>query len=245
MNWNAKPNIEPENWQQLQNGEQYRQALRCAVQTWLDTQKPAVSRWLHLGALSADLALDLAPAQKLLLAEKTFLNRPALLAQNAPSFLCIEGESQQMPFMDESIDGAILLLSLNFSADPHAVLRETARVLKDDGYLILANLSAFSPLLLKSNLAEQTELSLSYQTFSPLRLQDWLKLLSFEIEQQQNLPTQKGLRQFFAPLNLFIARKTSLPLTLQQQKERGKIQQFLNPAEALSQPIHSTFEPHE
>ena len=229
MDWERKPNIQPERWQQLEQGELYRKTISDAIAQWLQQQKFCAERWLRVGALSADLSLDLALAQQIVLAEKNPQNSTAL----APPPLFIQGSPAAQPFMDDFIDTALVALELNFHADPHAVLRETARVLKDDGYLLLISFNSFSPLLAKSNLSADKNFHISYRTFSPLRIQDWLKLLSLELLEQRNLPPNKQYLQPFAPLNLYIARKCTLPLTLQQEKVRVKIQQFFQPAEAL------------
>ena len=55
-----------------------------------------------------------------------------------------EGTLESLPLPDASVDTAILLLVLHHVADPERVLRETRRVLKDGGRLLIADMRAHS-----------------------------------------------------------------------------------------------------
>jgi SAM-dependent methyltransferase len=81
-----------------------------------------------------------------------------------------------LPIADESLDLLILPHLLEFSDDPHGLLREVDRVLRPEGKLIV---TGFNPVSLWG-LSRPTPRK---QLISPPRVRDWLKLLNFENEQ--------------------------------------------------------------
>ena len=91
---------------------------------------------------------------------------------------------KELPLQKSVIDLCILTHELDFSSDPHQVLREIERVLTLDGTLII---SGYNPLsyfgfktLLKAKAPQTARL------FFPDRVIDWLHLLGFEIIQKQH-----------------------------------------------------------
>lgn len=93
--------------------------------------------------------------------------------------VCIDGQS--LPWASGSIDALILVHGLELSAEPHALVRECARVLSARGQLVCL---VFNPL----SLWTQTQgLRRAASRFRPrsmppraARLTDWLRLLEFE-----------------------------------------------------------------
>ena len=122
----------------------------------------------------------------------------------------------------------MLANTLNFVQDPHQVLRETHRVLNDDGYLFLSLFNPLNGLFFKSKMGDFP--SLHYCLW---RIIDWLELLNFDILEQRNLTLSHQTAGWFAPLTVIVAQKRTYPLTLNPQKVRSKIPAFLQPAEAL------------
>ena len=53
-------------------------------------------------------------------------------------FHIIEGNSSELPFANECLDLLILPHVLEFSSDPHQILREAERVLRPEGRLIIS-----------------------------------------------------------------------------------------------------------
>ncbi|UCE32803.1 MAG: class I SAM-dependent methyltransferase [Burkholderiales bacterium] len=94
-------------------------------------------------------------------------------------------EFEELPFATQSIDLVALPQVLEFSRDPHRVLREVDRVLRPEGRLLV---SGFNPVSLWG--ARQILMRPFDRPFLPRegqfigvpRLRDWFKLLSFEAE---------------------------------------------------------------
>ena len=91
-------------------------------------------------------------------------------------------DSGALPLATGSIDLVVLPHVLEFSAHPHRILREAARVLMPDGQIVI---SGFNPLSLwgaKRALGlHRREHPWSGRFIGLLRLKDWLQLLSFEL----------------------------------------------------------------
>lgn len=98
----------------------------------------------------------------------------------------IKGELKNLPFEESSIDCIILIHSLDYEEDPHAVFREIDRVLKEDGEVIISGfnkisfLGIFSILPLKSIFRNKKYITIS-------RLSDWMKLFSYDIKHILNI----------------------------------------------------------
>jgi SAM-dependent methyltransferase len=91
-------------------------------------------------------------------------------------------EAQCLPLASQSIDLLVLPHVLEFSAQPHQILREAERVLMPEGSIVI---SGFNPLSLwgaKSALWGGNQgYPWSGKYISLLRLKDWLALLGFEL----------------------------------------------------------------
>ncbi len=89
----------------------------------------------------------------------------------------------QLPIASDSVDSVLLPHTLDFSSNPHQVLRETERVLIPDGRIII---SGFNPWgvwgLYKLLLQHRGRVPWCAQFISLFRLQDWLRLLNFNVE---------------------------------------------------------------
>jgi len=88
--------------------------------------------------------------------------------------------SMALPFADASLDLMTLPHSLELSADPHATLREVARVLVPEGRVVITGFNPASLWGVKNSLgAEMPKVS---DWIGYWRLRDWLQLLSFDVE---------------------------------------------------------------
>lgn len=90
-----------------------------------------------------------------------------------------------LPLASDSCDAVILAFALEFSTRPHRLVREAERVLNDRGVLVVLGQSplgvaAWPRLLGLSGRALPRGAGL----VRPGRLQDWLDLLDFEVEQK-------------------------------------------------------------
>ncbi len=95
-----------------------------------------------------------------------------------------------LPFAQASLDLVVMPHTLDCHADPHATLREVARVLVPDGRVVI---SGFNPASLWGLRFQRERLSRRWGTGASLlppldkaigygRLRDWLHLLDFDIE---------------------------------------------------------------
>ncbi|MDD2610713.1 MAG: class I SAM-dependent methyltransferase [Giesbergeria sp.] len=115
--------------------------------------------------------------------------------------------SGALPFADNSLDLVLLPHTLELSPDPHAALREVARVLLPEGRVVISGINPLSLWGLHQRRCLQRwggpwYLPEDCQFIAPWRLRDWLQLLSFEVGAMQfgcyrpALRTEGWLRRF-------------------------------------------------
>jgi SAM-dependent methyltransferase len=96
-----------------------------------------------------------------------------------------------LPFPSSSLDLVVLPHTLEYSADPHATLREVERVLVPEGRVVICGMNPVSLWGFKQSRARLYKRMGRGNLFLPEdgdyigygRLRDWLRLLSFEVEQ--------------------------------------------------------------
>ena len=99
-------------------------------------------------------------------------------------------DSTALPFAEASLDLVVLPHTLEFSADPHATLREVQRVLVHEGRVAISGLSPASLWGWRQYRAHVYRSLGSGSLYLPdgcefighWRLRDWLRLLEFELE---------------------------------------------------------------
>jgi SAM-dependent methyltransferase len=95
-----------------------------------------------------------------------------------------------LPFQASSLDLVVLPHTLEFSADPHATLREVERVLVPEGKVVICGLNPYSLWGLRQRREHLYRRFGRGNMFLPdrgefigyWRLRDWLRLLGFEVE---------------------------------------------------------------
>jgi SAM-dependent methyltransferase len=95
-----------------------------------------------------------------------------------------------LPFPSSSLDLVVLPHTLEFSADPHATLREVERVLVPEGRVVICGMNPTSLWGFKQSRGHLYQRLGYSRLFLPeggdfigyWRLRDWLRLLSFEVE---------------------------------------------------------------
>ncbi|WP_077417519.1 class I SAM-dependent methyltransferase [Rodentibacter rarus] len=230
LNWHAKAKrsfSSPTSWQQLPQGEAYCNALQKACAPWLP--KILGYQVLKLGALSAEIPTELPMRHQMWVCENI---SPNLTTPLTPNDTLIQAELTALPFIQKEINAAFLANTLNFAQDPHQILRETHRVLSDDGWLFLSLFNPLSPLIFKQKLG-----TFPFRQYPTWRIIDWLELLHFDIISCQNLAIKPQQVTLFSPLTLIVAQKRHYPLTLNREKVRSKTPTFLQPAEAFQEEI--------
>lgn len=165
---------------------------------------------------------------KRMLPEVSIPSQQKIMAKSAD----VEGNSEALPFKCHSIDTLLLSHELEFSADPHQVLREVERVLVADGTLILCCFNPWSLWGLRRLFSWQSNPPWHGHFFSQSRIKDWLALLNFEvitIERFLFCPpvrSEKWLGCFafmervgmriwpaFSGARIMVAKKRTIPLT--------------------------------
>lgn len=142
------------------------------------------------------------------------------------------GCNETLPFKSHSIDTVLLGHVLEFSADPHQVLRDVERVLVADGTLILSSFNPWSLWGLRCLLSWQDQAPWQGHFFSHTRIKDWLKLLNFDIIETKKCLYQppinnekwfnscavlnrwgRRLWPLFSGVTILVASKRTIPLT--------------------------------
>lgn len=90
-----------------------------------------------------------------------------------------------LPFPEASLDLVVMPHTLETSPDPHAVLREAARVLMPEGRIVVCGLNPASLLGVQRRAERGVYLPDVGWGVGYWRLRDWLRLLAFEIEAVQ------------------------------------------------------------
>jgi SAM-dependent methyltransferase len=92
---------------------------------------------------------------------------------------------EDLPLESQSVDLVVLPHQLEFSPDPHQILREADRVLRPEGRLVVVGMNPLSLWGLRHSLSRRPLnpfLPPTGQLIGIPRLRDWMKLLSFEID---------------------------------------------------------------
>lgn len=136
-------------------------------------------------------------------------------AENGGPRVALVTNAAALPFPAASLDLLVLPHTLEFSADPHHVLREVERVLVPEGRVVIAGFHPHSLWGLRQGRARLASrlglgnlgISRLYlpeagEFIAPGRLKDWLRLLSFEVESERfgcyrpAVKTDKWLQRF-------------------------------------------------
>jgi SAM-dependent methyltransferase len=90
---------------------------------------------------------------------------------------------EELPFESDSLDVVVAHHVVEFSTDPHAVLRELYRVTVPHGRIILVGFNPWSLFGLRMAVGRwQSDSIWRNHWLSAPRVQDWLQLLGFEVE---------------------------------------------------------------
>ncbi len=96
----------------------------------------------------------------------------------------IRADPRFLPLASDSIDGVILPHTLDFSPDPHQLVREVERVLIPEGKVLLSGFNPWSQWGI-GRLFRRRSGSMPWCShfFTPKRVQDWFSLLGFDLEE--------------------------------------------------------------
>jgi SAM-dependent methyltransferase len=88
----------------------------------------------------------------------------------------------QLPIAGDSVDAVLLPHTLEFEADPYAVLREADRVLTGEGKLLVLGFRPWSLWGLRSRISRAGFPPGQRRLLGERRLRDWLVLLGYEVD---------------------------------------------------------------
>ncbi|NAW68541.1 methyltransferase domain-containing protein [Vibrio sp. V27_P1S3P104] len=171
----------PHSWSQLKNGQWVCESIQTRIDEWCP--KLFGYHMLKLGGLSCELSSCNCNIQ----------HQVNLDIQNP--LHSVIADAYDLPFLEKSIDVAILAHQLDYCGDPHRILREVDRVLIDDGYLIITGFNPISLIGLASLMPwRKHNLPWSGRMFTPSRIRDWLSVLNYQViecDQYALFPMQK------------------------------------------------------
>lgn len=234
-----RPIVTPNSWDDLPQGRWVSQEFQAFVTR--ECPKMFGYHLLKVGTLSATLDCQTSPIRY-----HTALSPKAEHAD-------IIGHAENIPIRAACIDLCILAHTLDFSADPHQILREVDRVLTADGWVILCGFNSMSLVGLRRLIPSQRQaLPWSANMFFPERVCDWLQLLGFEILSQdfcgfsylgKNSTVSLWREDFcykylrhFASIYMVSARKRRIPLTPSRSNWRLKPRPLTEPGIARFEP---------
>lgn len=160
----------PKSWQDLPNGNVVLSAIESILKPWWE--KFFGYHLLKIGALSHEINTQNSPIK----------HQISCCVTRKVEHVNIVGELDDLPMLEHSVDVCLLSHALEFSLDPHHVIREASRVLIPNGYLIV---TGFNPLSLAGFNRiipyRRKQEPWNEHFFSPMRVKDWLHLMGFEI----------------------------------------------------------------
>lgn len=183
----------------------FRQLTLCVtivIMEELEEQRQRAVRWLYSDAGRVYLRTEQALINRLLrpifgvrllqlgvldseslFAESQINHCFALAPQHRPGGInAAVSEFENLPLDQHSIDCLLIHHVLEFSANPHAILREAARVIRPEGQIIVVAFNPWSMLGLQQKLAWRLRRR-AWRMDSPSshKLSDWLRLLDFSV----------------------------------------------------------------
>ncbi len=156
--------------------------------------------------------------------QATEIHHPFVMAigsHEEQSWAVLEGQDAALPIATESLSVVILPHVLEFSADPHQVLREVTRVLAEDGTVVIYGFSPWSLLNLTRRIPQGCYLS-------QRKVMEWLALLGYEVTVERKLPwlswSWRSSRLNTGAYQL-VARRRVIPLNpiIRRWKQRAAI----------------------
>ncbi len=237
----------PSSWDKLPNGALILDEINLLLAPWWP--KFFGYHLLKIGALSGFVdSSRCAIKHQVALSDKenfAYLNNSGLCA-----------DIDDLPILEHSVDVCVLSHALEFSLDPHHVIREANRVLIPNGYLIITGYNPFSLAGLNSFIPYRRQQSpWNERFFSAMRVKDWLQLMGYEILMDERClhsslahPLSQGViarnwrkfaQQYLPSLGsiyVIVAKKRVLPLT--PIKPKWKLRPKLEPVNAT--PMNSS-----
>lgn len=248
----------PKSWQELPNGASIVSAIEEILTPWW--HKFFGYHLLKIGALSHSINTQSSSikSQVTCCVSKSCANKFIDDSNSA----CLIAELDDLPLLEHSVDVCLLSHVLEFSLDPHHVIREANRVIIPNGYLIVTGFNPFSLAGLNRLIPyRKNQTPWNEHFFSPMRVKDWLHLMGFEIIHDERClhsslmgkisdnSVANHWRKFasnyltsLGSVYVIIAKKRVLPLT--PIKPKWQIRPKFAPVKVPSMNIHSSHKNH-
>jgi SAM-dependent methyltransferase len=160
------------------------QYLMIREQAWVDSVVADLFgfRAVQLGTRVVDGLKESRIPHKAYVQQGYFPNQLGDVEMSCPDCLA---EFEELPFESHSLDLIVLPHVLEFSQDPHQLLREVERVLMPEGRVVITGFNPLSLWGLRHSILSSWTSSVWPVGCEPIhlsRLKDWLKLLSCEPE---------------------------------------------------------------
>jgi hypothetical protein len=218
----------PELWQDLPLGDE----LKCLIESEIAemSRKFFGYHLVRLGHLSSQIELASCP-----------IKHQVNITSNTQSYTGLVGVAADLPLSENSIDAFLLAHELDFSKDPHQILREVDRTIMPNGYVVITGFNPFSLCgLFKYLPLNKGNIMHDARFFSCARVKDWLQLLGFEIVDVKHLLfnelfLQRKLREpskwnrwchqylsMLTSMYVIVARKREIPLSMIKPRWKAK-----------------------
>jgi SAM-dependent methyltransferase len=93
----------------------------------------------------------------------------------------IRADPHWLPFQENSLDLVVLPHTLEFTSDPHQLLREVYRAIRSEGQVVISGFNPFSLFGAKRYFGRSQSPPWNGSFIALYRLKDWLSLLGFEV----------------------------------------------------------------
>lgn len=240
----------PKSWQNLPNGELILSAIDDILKPWW--HKFFGYHLLKVGDLSHEISSKESPIKN----QVSCCFNNDLSGDKTHGNADIIGELDDLPILDHSVDVCLLSHTLEFSLDPHHVIREANRAIIPNGYLIITGFNPISLAGINRVVPYRRKKSpWNEHFFSPMRVKDWLHLMGYEILTDERClhtslsgkVSDHGLANMWrnfasdyltslGSVYVIIAKKRVLPLT--PIKPKWQIRAKFNPVKVPTMKLH-------
>ncbi|MBU2955709.1 class I SAM-dependent methyltransferase [Marinobacter sp. F3R08] len=125
-------------------------------------------------------------------------------------------DADELAFPGDSMDLVVMHHTADFSPCPHQVIREAARVLRGEGTMVLIGFNPLSLWGVRKLIARSNEGPWGGRFLLRGRMEDWLRLLGFEVEESVTrffrVPLQRGARKVVSRVDNRLSGNRFLPV---------------------------------
>ncbi|MEI6738667.1 MAG: methyltransferase domain-containing protein, partial [Pseudomonadota bacterium] len=148
---------------------------------WLDTVAPDIFGYhaVQLGLPDFDLLRESRMAHRMIVAPKFTRGEKDTVVTTGSTGTKVAAQFHELPFDAQSVDLCLMPHTLEFSDNPHEILREVDRIMRPEGRILIVGFNPWS-LFGVRRLWSSKASPWNGQFVSLVRMKDWLQLLGFE-----------------------------------------------------------------